>query len=60
MSNLDEYGWLYFPDYCIFPDSFCNLSVVLHGCNMRAIDMLQKEHGWTSIAKENDIVLLFP
>jgi len=40
ISNLDEYGWLYFPDHCLVEHANCNLAVVLHDCFMRSIDMV--------------------
>jgi len=60
ISNLDEHGWLYYPDSCLSENAYCNLVVLLHDCFMRGIDMIQPDKGWTSIANLNHIVLLIP
>ena len=36
------------------------MAVVLHGCYMRAMDMIDNMSGWASLAYQNDMVLLFP
>jgi len=36
------------------------MAVILHGCYMRAMDMIDHMSGWSSLAYYNDIVLLFP
>ena len=37
ISNLNKYGWLYYPMACI--KGACKLAVILHGCTMRGMDM---------------------
>jgi len=62
-SNLDQSGWVYYPKRCLYRPSAsdkCKLAVILHGCNMRGIDMASKLTGWTSAAYQNDVILLFP
>ena len=58
VSNLNKYGWLYYPTACI--KGACKLAVILHGCTMRGMDMALPRLGWPSIGYQNDIVLLFP
>lgn len=57
-AGLMQWGFYYYPEACMSPDSNCLFQVFLHGAGERAEDGARE--WWNKFASSNNIVMIFP